>query len=241
MLYSIMPMNSTKPYPIFLALKGRQCAVAGLGKVGRRKLGGLLEAGAGAVLALDRRPCGQLGAEARTLIADERVRFEARAFEPKDAEASFLVFAATSDAAENSRIAALCRRAKALCNCATDPPGGDFILPATARQGALCAALSTAGQSPLLARQWRIELENWLRPREKLAWLMGRLRAPVLALGNEQSHNSAIFKKIAESPIPAWLENGEAWRCRDWLRAALPAELRADLEAIFAEYDAIFR
>lgn len=233
-------MNSSHPYPVFLSLAGRLCVVAGLGSVGRRKLASLLAANADNVLALDGRPLPSLDPKAQALVKDKRVRFENRSFTAEDAAASFLVFAATSDTQENERIADLCRKSGALCNCVTAPQDGDFILPATARQGSLCAALSTAGQSPLLASQWRLELEDWLKPREKLAWLLGRLRAPVLALGNEQAFNSAIFRKIAESPVPHWLMHGDLDHCQDWLKSELPENLHPEINAIFSEFADVF-
>lgn len=233
-------MNSTSHYPVFLSLAGKRCVVAGLGEVGLRKLGGLLATDAAGILALDSRPIEKLRPEFLNLLEDERVSYECRAFEEDDARQSFLAFAATSDAVENDRIADLCRRWKTLCNCATAPEEGDFILPATARQGSLCAALSTGGQSPLLARQWRLELEDWLKPREKLVWLMGRLRGPILALGNEHSHNSTIFRKIVESPVPLWLESGEIDRASAWLADALPESLHPELALVFNEFKDVF-
>lgn len=229
-------MNSTNPYPIFLFLGGRRCTVAGIGAVGCRKLRGLIEAGAASIVALDIKAQSDLSVEAQFLLTDQAVIFERRSFIPEDARNSFLVFAATSNGAENRRIARCCEQERTLCDCISEPDAGSFILPATARQGALCAALSTAGQSPYLAHQWRLELEDWLKPREKLAWLMGRLRAPVLALGHEQGQNSTIFRRIAGSPIPHWLERGDIARCRSWLESELPQELRPELELIFSEY-----
>lgn len=233
-------INSTTAYPVFLTLSGRQCAVVGLGGVGRRKLAGLLAADVGSVLVFDSRSPDRLSPEAAAALKNPRVKFEARQFGEADAVASFLVFAATSSAEENLRVADICRRNGVLCNCVSDPGAGTFILPATARMGSLCAALSTSGDSPFLAQQWRLELEDWLKPRERLAWLMGRLRGPVLALGHESAHNSMIFRKIAESPIPKWLERNEIENCRQWLQAELPPELNQELTLIFSEYVDVF-
>lgn len=233
-------MYSSNHYPVFLTLSGRSCIVVGLGQVGLRKLRGLLATDAAHILALDTRRIAQLAPELAILLKDKRIRFESRCFSEEDAQGNFLVFAATADPEENQRISELCRKWRALCNCVTDPEKGDFILPATARRGCLCAALSTDGQSPLLAHQWRLELEDWLKPREKLAWLMGRLRGPVLALGMDYGHNSTIFRRIAASEIPEWLERNELARCRAWLEKELPASLHHELELVFAEFADVF-
>lgn len=219
-------------YPLFLSLEGQHCLVAGLGDVGLRKLGGLLATGVGSVLALDRAlPAGAsevaLGPEDARLVADPRVRFERRACTAEDVAASLLVFAATSDPEENARIARLCREARVLCNCASAPRLGQFAVPAVARSGDLCAALSTGGGSPALARRLRRELEGWLSPRATLAHFLGLLRPLVLAMGNDTRHNSELFRKVAASPLGHWLASGETERCRDWLCAELPPALAA--------------
>lgn len=216
-------------YPLFLSLEGEHCLVAGLGEVGRRKLAGLLAAGVGSVLALESAGAADAApdAELTRLLKDGRVRLERRPCTAEDVRAARLVFAATGDARENARIAALCREARVLCNCASAPGLGQFAVPAVARRGALCAALSTGGASPALARALRRELEAWLTPRAALARFLGRLRPLVLAMKKDTRHNSELFRKVASSPLGDWLSRGELDRCRAWLAAELPPELVA--------------
>ena len=126
-------------------------------------------------------------------------------------------------------MAAWCRRAGVLCNCASAPEEGGFQAPAVARRPPLGVALSTGGASPALARRWRGELETWLVPRARMAVLMGRLRPLILALGAETGQNTLLFRKLAESPLQQWLERNETERCRLWLQEALPPALHAHL------------
>lgn len=224
-------------YPLFLSLEGEHCLVVGLGEVGLRKLAGLLRAGVGSVLALDTQlPPGPLetalGSQGAELAADARVRLERRPCTAEDVQASLLVFAATGDREENARVARLCRKARVLCNCASDPGLGQFAVPATARCGELRAALSTGGASPALARRLRRELEGWLTPRAALAHFLGRLRPLVLAMGNDTRHNSKLFRKVAASPLGDWLAQGDTARCRNWLAAELPPVLAAQALAL---------
>ena len=146
-----MPSPHAPLYPIFLSLEGRACLVAGLGGVGRRKLEGLLACGPASVLVLDILRAEDLSAEAAALLTDPRACFESRTCTPADIQGRALVFAATGSAVENARIAALCREANVLCNCASAPELGAFSVPAVARQDGLAAALSTGGASPALA------------------------------------------------------------------------------------------
>ena len=213
-------------YPVFLALEGRHCLVVGLGQVGRRKLAGLLDCGPASVLVLDTAPPA---AAAAPLLRDARVCFARRACTEKDVAGRVLVFAAPNSTAENRRVAAWCRRAGVLCNCASAPEEGGFQAPAVARRPPLGVALSTGGASPALARRWRGELETWLVPRARMAVLMGRLRPLILALGAETGQNTLLFRKLAESPLQQWLERNETERCRLWLQEALPPALHAHL------------
>ena len=216
-------------YPLFLSLEGRRCLVAGLGGVGRRKLAGLLACGPASVLALDTLRAEDLPAEAAALLADPRVCFECRSCAPADVRDRALVFAATGSAEENARIAALCREAGVLCNCASAPELGAFSVPAVPRRDGLAAALSTGGASPALARRWRRELEDWLAPRARMARLMGRLRPLVLALHAETGQNTQLFRSLAASPLQSWLAEGDLESCRQWLLAELPSVLHVHI------------
>lgn len=229
-------------YPVFLSLEGQHCLVAGLGEVGQRKLAGLLAAGVGSVLALDcslpeNMPATALETPVARLAADPRVRLASRACTAEDVCASRLVFAATGDARENARIAALCRKAGVLCNCASDPGLGQFAVPAVARCGDICCALSTGGASPALARRLRRELPEQLKPHAALARFMGRLRPLVLAMKKDARHNGPLFRKLANSPLGQWLAAGNLALCRDWLAAELPADLAAQAMPLLEDMD----
>ena len=213
-------------YPIFISLTGIHCLVVGLGQVGQRKLSGLLACGPASVLVLD---LAEPATEVAALLSDPRVRFERRSCTQADLQGRALVFAATGNAAENSRIAALCAAAGILCNSASNPDEGCFQVPAVARHAPLAAALSTGGASPALARRWKGELERWLEPRSRMATLMGRLRPLVLALGQDTGQNTGLFRKLAESPLQQWLEEHDHENCTRYLQAALPPALHANI------------
>lgn len=225
-------------YPVFLSLSGRRCLVAGLGKVGLRKLEGLLRCDPASVLALEKRPLEEFPPAARELLSAPGVIFRQGALDPADLGDMALVFAATDDPVENRRIARLCAENNILCDTITDPANGNFISPAVARCGGLAAAISTCGQSPYLARKWRMELENWLKPRYRLARLLGLLRPLVIATGTSHAVNASIFRRIADSGVGEWLENNQPGKCLEWLKNELPELDAAALAAIVQACDA---
>ena len=209
-------------YPLFLELRTARCLVVGGGGVGLRKATSLLEAGARDVLVLDPQPDASAWEKVRHFSA---LRLEQRTFVPDDLPGCTLVFACTPDRAVNADIARQCADAGILCNCADAPLEGNFIVPASARQGDLTAAVSTGGGSPAWARVVREELELWLVPRAAMSTLMGRLRPHVLALEQNTVQNTALFRTVAHSALPLALQTGDTARCTALLEQLLPEAL----------------
>jgi len=85
-------------YPIFVNLQGKRCLVVGAGQVGRRKITGLAESGAAAILVVDPGLPPELAEQLSGLPA---VTLAARPFAPDDLDDRFLVIAATDDEEQN--------------------------------------------------------------------------------------------------------------------------------------------
>lgn len=230
-------------YPIFLDISHATCLIVGAGAVGRRKLASLLLADAGHIVVLDTAPLASLIAQdvpagdAGHGLADSRVRFVQQAFEPSCVVGHKLVFAATGNRAVNAAVAKACQEHGIWCNCTDAPADGSFIVPATARQGKLVAALSTGGASPALARTLRHELEDWLAPRAAFTTLMGRVRPLVLALDLNTEENTRIFRELTASDLQVALANKDRPLCESSLRAQLPAALHPNIVELL--YDLI--
>lgn len=236
-LSTIMSFN----YPVFLSLNNIHCLVSGFGHVGQRKLAGILPASPLSVLVLDIRPLESFSLDARNLLDHDNVSFACRQWEPGDALASNLVFAATNDREQNDKLASFCRENRILCNNTSNPALGNFIVPATAASHNLSIALGTGGASPILAGKWKKELGQWLEPRSRLAWLMGRLRPHILANSMDSDANKALFQKIASSPLADWLVENKVANCREWLKINVPQISAEALDRMFIDYDLVFR
>lgn len=219
--------NEMRYYPILLNLAEKSCLVVGAGQVGIRKIKSLLESGAGGVLALD---LSAPAPELESMLADPALRFEQRAFREDDLDGRFLVIAATSNSALNSRIGELCRRRGLLCNVADQPDNCSFIVPATLQRGDLMLTVSTCGQSPALSRKIRKELEESFGCEYTLLLaIMGRIRPLLLALDKPTADNTRIFRSLVASDLLHFLETKDAdaiWRC---LTANLPQELHPNI------------
>jgi len=164
-------------FPMFAKLTGRQVLVVGGGAVGEAKIRSLLDTGAQIrVVALQASPVVREWADAGTIDLEER------AFAPADLEGIFLVVAATSSRELNEFIFGEAQRRGILCNVVDVPELCDFFYPAVVRRGDLQIAISTAGQSPLLAQRIRKRLEQQFG-QEYAEWVaqLGKLRREVLS------------------------------------------------------------
>lgn len=233
-------MFSSNSYPVNLSLAGRKCLVVGFGQVGRRKVKGLLPAAPAKILILDLKPLSGSENIFLDFPRQTEIIYEQRACEINDIKNHFLVFAATSDPAENSRIAAICAREKTLCDSATNPDQGSFSIPAVARNHNLCVAISTGGASPLMSARMRQELEKWLEPKAGLAWILGELRPLAQAYLATPAARGEFFRLLVSSPVPKWLEADDLDSCRRWLEAHFPVRAHADLEQIITGYRDVF-
>ena len=104
-----------------------------------------------------------------------------RAFQPDDVSGAALVVAATDARHTNAAVYRACVEHHVLCNSVDDPEYCDFIYPAVVRRGRLQIAISTGGESPMLAARLRVELERQFGP-EWEAWVrhVGKQRRRIL-------------------------------------------------------------
>ncbi|MGN0853101.1 MAG: NAD(P)-dependent oxidoreductase [Kiritimatiellia bacterium] len=190
-----------KTIPLNLIVDGRRALVVGGGQVGRRKVGGLLDAGAEVELL-----CPDAVAELRELAAAGRIVWTRRTWRAGDALGHRLVFACTDDKHVNRAVLDDARAAKVLCCCADlNWADGDFTTPATARVGSLSVAVSTNGQNCTEARDVKREIVAALRAREGLelvvlgtsdALLPSRKRAPFHLPADERAVLGPMVRRI---------------------------------------------
>jgi precorrin-2 dehydrogenase/sirohydrochlorin ferrochelatase len=163
-------------FPMFVKLTNRRVLVVGAGGVGEAKVSSLLDTGARIrVVALTARPMVRRWKEVGAIELLER------AFAPADLDGVALVVAATSSRQLNEIIFAEAKRRQILCNVVDVPELCDFFYPAVVHRGQLQIAISTSGQSPLLAQRIRRRLEQQFGP-EYAAWVaeLGEIRREVL-------------------------------------------------------------
>ncbi|MDC0336563.1 bifunctional precorrin-2 dehydrogenase/sirohydrochlorin ferrochelatase [Pseudodesulfovibrio sp.] len=217
-------------YPIFVNLENKACLVVGSGDVGKRKIQSLIDAGAGHITIIDTRPAdGDMDA----VIALDTVVFFCREFKDDDLDGMFLVIACTSSEAVNWHISNLCAERGILCNIVDQPEKCSFIVPATVKRGDLTVAISTAGQSPAMAKRIRRELqENFGDEYANLLTAMGRIRPLMLGLGMETRDNTAVFRTLVNSDLLDAMKTGNLDATTEILKEILPEQLHANISEL---------
>ncbi|MBT2569816.1 NAD(P)-binding protein [Planococcus sp. ISL-110] len=140
--------------PIMIELEDRRVVVVGGGRVAKRRLDGLLDSGA--LLTV-------VSPAVTTEIADwaeeGTITWKPKDFQPKDAEAAFMLIIATDDPTVN----AAARKAApphCLVNASAEAESGNVHFPAHFKRGKLSIAVSTNGASPMLAKKIKYDLQN---------------------------------------------------------------------------------
>ena len=185
-------------YPVVLRISGRRCVVVGGGEVARRKVQGLLVAGARVrVIAPHLHP---------ELQENTDLELICRPFLADDLAGAFLVFAATNDRQVNAEVTAAARQQGALINIVDDPDGSDFHLPAVLQRGALTVAVSSGGGSPAFAAQLRDRLAAGLGPEwQSFCAIASALRQKRLTGGGASAYNRAVISDLFAADLPRLL------------------------------------
>ncbi|MCE5271878.1 bifunctional precorrin-2 dehydrogenase/sirohydrochlorin ferrochelatase [bacterium] len=192
-------------YPLFLDLNGRLCKVVGAGKVARRKIEGLLEAGARLeVISPAAVP------EVESLAAQGKIAWVRRAYHDGDLEGAFLVIGATPDRAVNAAVFREAESRHILVNVVDDPQYCNFILASVLRRGDFQLAVSTGGASPVLSRKVRERLES-LFPEHytRVTAVLSALRERVKTELPEESQRRRFWESFIDLDFFASLDEAD--------------------------------
>jgi precorrin-2 dehydrogenase / sirohydrochlorin ferrochelatase len=162
-------MGDKPHYVAVIDLDDRSVLVVGAGRVAHEKARGLLDCGAAVTVVAPR---------VSPEVAALPVELLRRPYRRSDLDGRYLVVAATSDRAVNTRVFADAEARALLCNVVDVPELCSFILPALHREDPITVAVSTGGASPVLAQRLRDEIAKVVRPEHAALAVRLRERRP---------------------------------------------------------------
>jgi uroporphyrin-III C-methyltransferase/precorrin-2 dehydrogenase/sirohydrochlorin ferrochelatase len=189
--------------PIFLDLRGRQALVVGGSETAARKAELLLRAGA----RLDVVAPALHEGFARLPHA-ERVTRVADSFQPALLDGKDAVIVVEEDAAAAATVAEAARVRHIPVNVADKPELCSFILPSIIDRSPIVVAVSSGGESPVLARLLRARLETLIPAAYgRLGQLASRYKERVRA-AIQPAQRRAFWEKVFLSPVAEMVFSG---------------------------------
>lgn len=146
-------------FPVFLDLDQREVLVVGGGEKALQKLRLLAKTTARLRLIAEHVDTEILAAGFANLTV------ETRPFAEDDVAGAVLVFAASDDEALDRRVSAAARAHGIAVNVVDGPADSSFIVPAIVDRDPVVVAIGTEGAAPVLAREIKARLEDWLPAR----------------------------------------------------------------------------
>lgn len=177
--------------PIFLRLHQQPCLVVGGGHVARRKAHLLAQAGACVhVVAPEILP------ELMTLATESGGAYRVASYQASDLDGKRLAIAATDDETLNQQVFADGEARNIPVNVVDAPELCRFIFPSIIDRSPVVIAVSSSGQSPVLARLLRTRLESLIPAAYgQLAAFVGRFRQHVQQTLPDTSVRRAFWEK----------------------------------------------
>lgn len=201
---SLAPAADRAYFAAFLDLRGKPGVVVGAGQVASLKAEALLRSGVRVtVIAPD--ACPRM-AELALLGS---VRLEKRRFQPGDLVGAEIAIAATSDPAVNEAVSAAARALRIPVNVADDAALSSFIMPSVIDRQPLQIAISSAGNSPVLARKVRTMIEAAVPfGIGRLAALIGRFRGVSKERIADPEARRRFWEAVVDGPIADMVLSG---------------------------------
>lgn len=185
-------------FPISLKLQKQHCLIVGGGHIAYRKA--VLLAKAGAVIHVI---SPEILHELAELVQHSEGMHIQHAFQPDFPVRSYrLVIAATDDPKVNQKVFECCEAEKVLVNSVDDPPHCRFMVPAIIDRSPLVVSIATNGQSPVLSRQIRTQLEAAIpHGMGKLAEFSGQWRSTVKSHISNPDERRIFWEDLYAGPL----------------------------------------
>ena len=203
--------------PIMLRLQGHKVLVVGGGQVAVRKVAMLLRAGAIVRLVAD-----TVDPSLAQSLCDSPHEVLEKHFQPEDIDSVRLVVAATDDNAVNLQVYNESQQRCVPVNVVDNPALCDFIFPSIVDRSPVIVAVSSGGNSPVLARLLRSRLETYIPSGfGNLADLLGNYRVKVKKVIPSMSQRMRFWESVMSGPVAEQMMSGKKEKAEQLLDSAL--------------------
>lgn len=206
--------------PVFLDIKNKTCLVVGGGGVAARKAMLLLQAGAHVSVVSP-----ELNATLNEYHEQGKINYHAGIFQPILLQNMTLVIAATDDCDTNRQVSAAAQQRQIPVNVVDNPDLCTFIMPSIIDRSPLLIAISSGGQSPVLARLLRAQLETMIPAAYgRLATMAGKFREQVKQHFTHPEKRRIFWEKTLQGRFSAMVLAGKDAAAQDYLLQSLQQE-----------------
>jgi len=205
--------------PIFFDLKGQPCPVVGGGDLALRQADLLTRAGA-RLRVVSPDLCDDLD----ELIQKTGGEYHCSVYSSDYLSEVALVIAATDDFNVNIKVSEDAKQQNLPINVVDNPDLSSFIFPAVIDRSPVVIAVSSGGQSPVLARLLRGKLESTIPASYgRLAGLVGRFRDQVKERFSTINERRGFWEFILQGPVAEMMFAGKDEQAEELLETALAA------------------
>lgn len=207
-------------FPIFYSIKNRACLVVGGGEVAARKVMLLLQAGARVSVVAP-----MINSELTELVARGTIAHCAESFRSEHLQGQILVIAATNDHALNQKISEIAQQLHIPVNVVDNPELCTFIMPSIVDRSPLLIAISSGGQSPVLTRLLRAQLETIIPVAYgRLAAMAGRFREYVKQQIMYPEKRRLFWERVLQGRLTELVLAGKDKTAEEYLLQSLKQE-----------------
>lgn len=206
-----------KHLPLFFDVRDRLVVVIGGGQHAARRAKLALEAGARVHVVTT-----NLSANFEELQGFVHLNHE---FTESDLDGADLVFAVSVDDDKNTTIAGLAQARHIPVNSVDRRDISSVIMPSIVDRDPITIAISSAGESPVMARELRAKLESWIPSGTgDLARFFGNHRKVVMAKISNQTQRRRFWEDINDGPIAECVLAGRIDEADQLLNEALASD-----------------
>ncbi|AEJ00492.1 Siroheme synthase [Nitrosomonas sp. Is79A3] len=206
--------------PVFLNIKNKNCLVVGGGDIATRKIMLLLQAGAQVSVVSP-----ELDITLKEYLVLGKIKYCAEYFQPEQLKNIVLVIAATNDRTTNQLVSEAAQQQRIPVNVVDNPDLCTFIMPSIVDRSPLLIAVSSSGQSPVLARLLRAQLEIMIPAAyARVAEIAGKFRQPVKEHFTHPEKRRIFWEKALQGRFTEMVLAGKNKAAQEYLLQSLQHE-----------------